>query len=293
MSEQFDQIAHYAIDFGPIISAQPALISHRENTVYSCKLITGAGAVLRLHRAGYMTDLGIVAELAYMSALLRAGFATPAPIPTPSDDLLVALPQGTRATLLSWCDGDPIGRGGRLLDHLDQTRLMRRLGACIAQLHNISDDIFIDEISARPHWTLEGLLGPNSVWGSWRTLPLIGQSNRVCLEQAESLSCRKLTTYSGRADVALIYADLMRENIFDGADGLTLIDFYDCSWGYRLYDLMTALAQSLDYPDLADQTTHLIAGYAAQRSISTEGQALLLVFAFLRVLAGLGWVQPR
>jgi Ser/Thr protein kinase RdoA (MazF antagonist) len=103
---------------------------------------------------------------------------------------------------------------------------------------------------------------------------------------------KKMTTYSERADVGLIHADLMRENIFDGADGLALIDFDDCGWAYRLYDLMTELAQSLDDSDLADQTTHLIAGCAAQRPISTEGQALLPVFAFLRVLAGLGWVQP-
>ena len=49
-------------------------------------------------------------------------------------------------------------------------------------------------------------------------------------------------------DRGLIHADLLGENILDDGAGLRLIDFDDCGWGFRFYDLGTAMLQSLGRP---------------------------------------------
>ena len=95
------------------------------------------------------------------------------------------------------------------------------------------------------------------------------------------------------ADQGLINADVLRENVLERGGALTLIDFDDSGFGYRLYDLGTALSQSLTEPHLAAIAAALIDGYASLRPLTEADRAMVPVFTLLRTLASVGWTMPR
>ena len=82
----------------------------------------------------------------------------------------------------------------------------------------------------------------------------------------------------------------MRENIIIDGDRLQFIDFDDVGFGFRLFDLATALIKNLgerDYPALRDA---LISGYREVRAIDIEA---LELFVLLRSATYVGWIIER
>ena len=102
-----------------------------------------------------------------------------------------------------------------------------------------------------------------------------------------------LAAFDAEADVGLIHADALRENVFRQTSGLALIDFDDSGFGYRMYDLASAVTQSVDdeaYPEIVQA---LLDGYAAGRPLSRTARDLFPMFAMLRALSAIGWAIPR
>ena len=105
-----------------------------------------------------------------------------------------------------------------------------------------------------------------------------------------------LTEYAaGGADSGLIHADLLRENVILHPDStaMALIDFDDSGFGFRLFDLGTALSQNLCEPSRDALAAALIKGYGAHRALSAHDIAMVPVFTLLRCLASLGWTMGR
>lgn len=71
---------------------------------------------------------------------------------------------------------------------------------------------------------------------------------------------------------------------------MTLIDFDDSGFGFRLYDLGTALSQNLSEPHAGAIRDALVAGYA---TLTPDDLAMLDVFTLLRCLASVGWTAGR
>ena len=94
-------------------------------------------------------------------------------------------------------------------------------------------------------------------------------------------------------DYGLIHADVLRENLLDDAGRLWLIDFDDCGFGFRLYDLATALSQSLDEPQLPGLAAALLDGYGESRRLPPQPGQWLTLFVLLRCLASCGWPITR
>jgi len=94
------------------------------------------------------------------------------------------------------------------------------------------------------------------------------------------------------ADYGLIHADLLQENILQNADGLWMIDFDDAGYGYRLFDLGTALIQHAECAYLPALRASLIEGYAAKRSVLVSDFDVQ-VFTMLRAFASTGWIISR
>ena len=90
------------------------------------------------------------------------------------------------------------------------------------------------------------------------------------------------------SQTVLFYADVLRENVLQNDDGLWLIDFDDGGWGYRPYDLGTALVQHWDSPAYQDLTVALAEGYGRP---DLTGD--LSFFVMLRGLASAGWIMSR
>lgn len=276
--------------------ATPRPISHRENAVFAVTLPRAGQGVLRIHRTGYQSEEAIRSELWWMTALAEAGLSVPRPQRTTDGALLAQLADGRIASVLSWVDGRPIGAGGEPLDGTpdQQMRHYASVGRTIAQLHVTTDRLTLPAGFNRPHWDIDGLLGPAPFWGRFWDHPAASEAEAILMQEARRFARERLSDYAAQgADQGLIHADLLRENILHDGHHAHLIDFDDCGFGFRLYDLGTALAQNLEEPALDMIATGLVEGYATLRPLTDEDHAMLPVFVMLRTLASVGWTMPR
>ncbi|WP_297768977.1 phosphotransferase [uncultured Roseovarius sp.] len=97
-------------------------------------------------------------------------------------------------------------------------------------------------------------------------------------------------------DYGLIHADPVRENIMLDGDRLQLIDFDfdfdfdDGGFGFRLFDIATALLKNLTEPDYPDLRVALTEGYTSRRPIDLR---VLDLFIALRSATYVGWIMTR
>ena len=274
---------------------QPRLIRNRENAVFEIAL-PGGPAALRLHRPGYQSQGSIASELWWQSALAAEGLAVPTALPTLAGDLVAQLAQGRLASCIAWAKGDAIGEGGVPLTQsmARQCALHADLGQMLAEMHTLTDGMTLPANFTRHRWDLDGLLGETPFWDRFWEHPGLTQHQAAMLKAARSQLHADFTSYIARgADIGLIHADVLRENVLDDDGALTLIDFDDCGIGFRLYDLGTALSQNLTEPHLPQIADALISGYSRLRPLSTQDIGLVAGFTLLRTLASVGWTMSR
>jgi Ser/Thr protein kinase RdoA (MazF antagonist) len=72
-----------------------------------------------------------------------------------------------------------------------------------------------------------------------------------------------------------------------------LIDFDDCGYGYRLFELATVLLKNRIEPQYPALQTALIDGYRSCRSLPDAALALLPLFVVMRSLTYIGWAAAR
>ena len=231
-----------------------------------------------------------------MEALADAGLPVPRPIRAPGDTLVVRLADGRFASALAWVDGAAIGVAGEPLPGTvtDQARLHHALGYLLGKLHAATDRLRLPPVFHRPRWDVEGLVGDNPFWGRFWDHPALYAAEAALLTRARQWAGARLADHAAAGgDQGLIHADVLRENVMACDGTLWLIDFDDSGFGFRLYDLGTALSQNLDEPHLPQIADALIEGYAARRPLSAEDRAMVPVFTLLRCLASVGWTMPR
>lgn len=288
--------ARLAQSFWALDATPPDLISHRENAVFRVAQANGSPAALRLHRPGYNAPAEILSELQWTEGLAAMGFAVPRPIASRTGDLLVTLEGGQVATCLSWAEGCPLGAGGQALSGTpaEQRRLYHNVGGMLAGLHNLSDQFEQPAGFARRSWDVDGFLGADPLWGRFWENPALTVDEAKFLKEIRDTARDTLDRFQqSGADFGLIHADALRENIFREGDALTLIDFDDAGFGFRLFDLTTALSQSLLDPDHDDLLDALFDGYATKRPLRQTDRDHARLFSLLRAFASLGWIVPR
>ena len=267
------------------------LLSHRENAVFEMAVPTGRAA-LRLHRMNYQNAAAIRSELWWCAALAQAGVRVPAALPGRDGTPLIRLPNGGHASAIAWFDGRAIGAAGQGFDLplAEVAARHRDLGHLLAQFHAASDRLTLPADFTRPHWDIAGLVGPDPLWGRFWDHPAASPDQTRSLHDARDHLRHWLPTHAATGDFGLIHADVLRENVWVQGRDLGLIDFDDAGYGYRQYDLGTALCQSLDEPDFPALRDALIAGYGETRAVS---QTAVEAFILARVCASVGWLMPR
>ena len=261
------------------------LIGERENTVFRAELNNGKTAALRLHRPGYQSDEHIKSEMIWTENLAVNDFPCPQPIPTKAGDLLTHLSNGQIATAVGWIDAEPIGAHGRAFDGTadKHAELYLNIGKLVRRLHKLTDQLDLN--IKRSAWDLEGTLGEAPLWGRFWENPSLTDSEATLINDARLLAQQHLISLED-ADFGLIHADIMQENILIGSDDLFLIDFDDCGFGYRLFDLGTALIQHTDCRYKSDLKSAICEGYGcAENDID--------LFIMLRSMASAGWIISR
>ncbi|WP_457647178.1 phosphotransferase enzyme family protein [Profundibacter sp.] len=270
----------------------PRLIKNRENAVFEVTGPDGTRAALRLHRPGYQTDAAIRSELVWSQGLAQSGMAVPCPLQTRDGDVIAQVPDAGRvASLVTWSEGEPLGEGGVPFTWAPdrQAQLYHALGTELALLHRISDTLSLPDWFERPRLDIDGLLGEAPLWGRFWENAALTQGEMALLQEARSCLQGELQALSGDTDFGLIHADALRENVFVQGDSVSLIDFDDGVFGFRLYDLGVAMSQNWDLPNAAELATALSEGYG----LDSKFAGLVPVFTVIRALASCGWCMPR
>lgn len=273
----------------------PRFVKLRENLVFEVHLRDGTRAALRLHRPGYQTAEAIAAEMVWTGRLAAAGVPVPEPVPTLAG-ALTAEAGGRIATCVRWLEGGPIGASDEPMagDAGAQARVMGELGRLVARLHEATDALRIAPDFPRPAWDAAGLCGEAPLWGRFWENPALDAGERALLLRARDHAFAALTAFRAEgADYGLIHADVLRENVLSGPKGLALIDFDDAGFGFRMYDLGTAVVQNLEEPNLSAMVAALVAGYRAVRPLPDAAVARLPLFVALRSFASAGWIVSR
>ena len=256
----------------------------RENHVCECALPSGDRAALRLHRAGYQSPAAIRSELWWCAELAHAGLPVPAALPALDGQLLVSLPDGRQASVIAWMEGEALGEAAKpftrpLPEVLDA---YHSLGQLLARVHQTTDRLTLPEGFTRPRWDLEGLVGDQPHWGRFWEHPAATPDQRTILIRARDALRERLT-----GEIGLIHADVLRENVLVNGRSVSLIDFDDSGFGFRLHDLGTALVQTVYQPEQPQIRAALMAGYG------TTDEPLVQTFTLARTLASVGWTMPR
>lgn len=292
-------LANIATRQWPIITGSPKIVVQRENIVFKVDTIDGPHA-LRLHRQGYHSEAVIHSELEWMTMLSDKGFVVPRPAVTRSGGLVVRQGNADGAdrlfSLLSWLPGQPFGSSHQPLHHegIQRTDLMWAIGAKLAQLHLLSDAWQPSPAFQRPCWDRNGLVGPQPFWGRFWDCENLSTHEREWLCTLRRDCSRQLEGYDrDGADMGLIHADLARENILVNGSNVSFIDFDDGGFGYRMFDLATALIKNIHEPDYTKLRDALLQGYVNVRPLRTADLAALPLMILLRGLTYLGWVNAR
>ena len=278
------QVVEAALRLWGLESARWHRFAHRENTIYRVEAGTDCFA-LRLHRPSYRTDAQLKSELDWMAGIADA-VSVPAPLPSAHGEFLHRV-EGVQVDVLHWLDG------GMLVNQMaepgtDRAGLFHRLGAAAARLHLASDAWSPPQDFDRPDWNAEGLAGEAPVWGRFWENPWLPESTRTLFEAFREVASTHLGQVS--LDHGLIHADLLGENVLvDGAD-LRFIDFDDGGFGYRLFELATALVRQLDAPDYPALRSAIFDGYQSVRPLDTSAFDLILA---LRATTYVGWIADR
>ena len=298
--ERLQQLAHIALELWPGRFERLTPVKYRENAVFSAYDETGGRFALRVHRHGYHSDEALRSELLWMRELSAHGVHVPPVVPTRDGSVLAmvtcaGVPEARQVDLLEWLAGDPIGtseEGVTSGDHI--VPLYERIGHLASKVHDQVAAWTYPDGFTRHAWDLDGMLGPDPVWGRFWELPALTAHQQRVIDAARERAQADLATFGTGPDrYGMIHADFVPENLLDDGETLRLIDFDDSGFGWHMFEVATALYFNLDRPDYATLRDALFRGYRKGRPLDDHHEAMLPLFLFLRGTTYMGWVQTR
>ena len=299
MEEELARRARQALGHWNLPDQVPQLLKYRENAVFRVALADGGKAALRLHRPGYHSRAALSSELAWMADLRRRGVPVPEPVASDDGAFLVALDMDGGATqytdLIGWVEGEPLGESGQPLDRprAELEAIFGAIGRQMARMHVAADGFSVPEDFERPSWGEVGLLGDQPFWGRFWDCDGLDAGDRAFLAPLRGDLMRRLEGLAPSLDKGLIHADLVRENVFVTDGAVAFIDFDDCGFGFRLFDIATALLRNRREPDYPAMRDALLQGYASVRPEMLTEFMQLPLFLLLRSLTYIGWAGAR
>lgn len=281
-------VVEAALALWGLSGADCGLVAERENHVYAIR--SGASRyALRLHRQGYRTADEIRSELDWMAVVAKAGIRVPEPVPARDGALLQTL-DGLHVDVLTWLEGETLkatlpGRSDR-----ERPQIFDALGQAMAGMHAATDAWPPPKGFTRAHWDTDGLLGETPLWNRFWDNPHLPPSEKALADCFRTTALERLEALEPDLDDGLIHADLVPDNVLVSGTDLAFIDFDDGGFGFRLFDVATALFKHRAAPDYPALEAALIEGYRRVRPLDTG--ELPLFFA-LRAATYVGWNITR
>jgi Ser/Thr protein kinase RdoA (MazF antagonist) len=290
-------VAAGALDAYPLREPRLRFIAHGENTTFRVDTVDGGRFLLRVHRPrrhGRTVDsaTAIRSELWWLAALRAdAGVSAPEPVPTGDGDLISeatvdGVDEPRICSVLRWMDGS-IRSASQRPSHL------RRLGALMARIHNHADAWTRPAEFVRIRWDWETFFGDTMEYGGvtaaacWDLLPA---NVRSIFDQVADRMVDVMRTLGNGPDAfGLIHADLHLDNALFSGDDVRPIDFDDCGFGHRVYELAVPLWEVRDRDDYPSFRDALLDGYAQHRDIPAEQLSYLDDYIAARQVAFALW----
>ncbi len=297
--ESVTSIARFALRRWGIADAELDVVKHRENTVFRVTAQDGRCYALRVHQAGLHSEGAIRSELDWMRALYAQDFPVPEVIETQDGNLLAAATaygETRHCSLLAWVDGDLFNDLGRCEAGMrnELCSRYRRLGALAARLHVQVQDWQPPDGFVRHAWDEDGLLGEEPRMGRFWDHPDLTPAQRREFLKVRIVLRGFLEKLGKTPDnYGLVHADFLPDNIIVNDDGLTLLDFDDCGYGWHLYEMATGLFPQVRQPFFDDLVDAYLDGYRSEREFSKEDEEYLPAFIMICGLNYLGWLQKR
>ncbi|RDE08965.1 phosphotransferase enzyme family protein [Pelagibacterium lacus] len=266
------------------------LVNLSENHTFRLDRPDGRRAILRVHRPGYHTRLGIESELAWMQALRRdAGLFTPRPLPGADGALVQAAPFLTPLDtrhMVAFAFED----GWEPREDDDLAPIFAQLGELAARCHAHVMAWTPPKPFFRQTWTAPAILDPDGIWGDWRKAPGVsGEVYRQVARLDAALRDRLAAYGMGRDRFGLIHADMRLANLLV-CDGVTrLIDFDDCGYCWFGYDFGAAVSFFEDSETVPALRAAWLEGYRRVRAFAPPHEAMLDCMVLLRRMALLAW----
>ncbi|EXG80172.1 phosphotransferase enzyme family protein [Cryptosporangium arvum] len=268
------------------------LLNVSENETYLVREPDAEPVVLRVHRLDYHPPGAIPSELAWLDALrTEAGVRTPRVIPALDGARVVTVP-------------DPSGGPARecvLFEFLpgrepredDLVADFEPLGALTARMHVHARSWTRPPGFVRFHWDADAAFGTAAGpgrWGAWRSAPGVGPAEEAVLARLEATLRERLRRFgTGPERYGLIHADLRLANLLV-ADGVSVIDFDDCGFGWYLYDLGAALSFVEHLPEIPEVIDAWLRGYRSVTPLPADDEAEIWTFVLFRRLLLTAWI---
>ncbi|MFT4127917.1 MAG: phosphotransferase [Gordonia sp. (in: high G+C Gram-positive bacteria)] len=268
------------------------LIVLSENVTFVARPTGAPPLIIRLARPGYSAGRAhLNSELTWIEALRRdAGIPTPGPVRGADGQYVQTIRDasggGWDAVAFEFVAGSVLEDQAEIAGHFAE------IGSMIARLHAHSRTWRTPSGFERFAWTVDDMVGKTARWGDWRNAPL-AENDRSVLERAE-LGARAALVEAG-ASVGdprwwgLIHADLRPSNVMVSAEGMTIIDFDDCGYGFYLYDFAAALTFYEHRPEAGEMAGRWLDGYRTSSPLSSVDLVAAAALSMLRRLTMLGW----
>lgn len=265
------------------------LLAERENTIY-CANTQDGKIVIRKHRTGYHSKVSIQSELMLMDALKAQNCRLPAAMRS-KDANFVIEHNGEYFTAISWVEGETMSYIlANAPEPADVSNIYHDLGIALAQFHEAADNWQPPAQFQRHKWDRNGLVGEQPVWGRfWDNTDLLPDERYTLIKVQDQMN-EALSHLEGTLDYGLIHADLIPDNVMIDQGQITFLDFDDCGFGFRLFDIATILLKQIETDDFQDKAQALMQGYRTRRDLDAR---FVLMFLVLRSLTYVGWIMDR
>ena len=303
LEKRYEALVRDALPLWDIDGNSPlALLKLRENGVYSVfDQATARKYVVRVHRACYHSDAELRSEWQWIGSLTEYGVLTPALRRSSNNRMFeivetTGVPEPRQVDIVDWIEGMQLGSLEEGLEgaaHEIREQFIT-LGSIMAKMHNHAEHWREPEGFTRHAWDLDGLTGDRPFWGRFWELPALSSRQKDRMLEVRDKLRTELTALGTAPDrYGLIHADLVYENILTDEDGVRVIDFDDCGYGWYLFDLATSIffLQGTEHFNLAQET--LIMGYRKNRPLTDEHLSWLPTIFMARATTYLGWMHTR
>jgi Ser/Thr protein kinase RdoA (MazF antagonist) len=274
-------------------SASITLLNISENATFAVRDPDGRELVLRVHRVGYSSAEEIRSELAWMNALRGDGvIETAAAVPGADGQYvqLLASRTGGPARFAVAFERLP----GTDPDPRDAARWFERLGELTARMHRHAQSWPLPGGFRRKRWDFDAMVGPQGLWGPWRSGIGLDRAGVVILEQVLDVIRLRLERFGQGADVfGLVHADLRLANLLVDGTHLRIIDFDDCGFSWYLYDFATSVSFIEHEPNVPGLLQAWIQGYCRQMPLRAEVRAEIPTFVVLRRILLTAWLASH